>query len=876
MHLRAIIAGAGLAFAAAFIAHAHDYEYEAKPAAELLARDGHDVSYDDAIPLPEDVTGIRVGESIYSPDMLYAYMRAVADVSNRVTVDEIGRSHSGRPILRAIITAPANHDRLEDIRQAHLAFSEPGSRARVSDDTPVVIQYTHGVHGTEPSGYDSVPLLIYHLAAAQGEAVDDLLANAVIHIIAPLNPDGVARFSQWAGAYRGAVPVADPQHREHVADWPSGRVNKYFFDLNRQWLALSQPEIRAAAAATLEWMPNIAADFHEMGENTTYFFSPGPVDQLHPLLGTEGVALNRRMNRFLTEQLDSEGALYVSEEVFDDFYLGYGSSYPGLLGSVPYLFEQSSVRGILQETNRGVLRHDDKTGQQARVGLALIDAGVENRARLLNHQRDFYARSARMAADSAVRAYVFTSHDRSRLADFLDILAGHDIAVHELSQPARLEGREYRPGDSYIVPLDQRQHRVIQALFETQDTAEMTEFYDVSGWTMPLAYGLDYAEVRAGLFSPNFVGEPVEDFQRAQTAPEPADYAYVMEWSSFHAPRALYRLLHAGLNVTAIPDETSLRDAEGEQIEPGRGALVIPVANQPVDADAIHALVARAAEEDGARIHAVATGATLSGSDLGGFSLTALEKPEILLIVGPGVNQNDVGEIWHLLDYEMRMPVTLIDLAALPRAQIARYTHIILANGDYSSLGDSGAERLGGWVRDGGTLIGIRGGAGFAVEKGIASASMTRTRREGEEAEQPGEAEPLAYDEINVWDSEHRVAGAIFDTRVDLSHPLLYGYRSSSVPVHRIGEDAFIPGDSPFNQPMRYTSEPLMSGYASERAQEELAGKGAIFAERSGRGAVILFADNPYFRAYFKGSTRPFTNALFFSKAFRNATRRGE
>jgi hypothetical protein len=872
MTLRAAIAGLALSALLLPGAAAYDLEYEAKPAAELIDQD---VSYSDDIPLPEDVTGFRVGERIYSPDMLYAYMRAVAAASDRVTVDEIGRAHSGRPILRATVTSPENHERLDDIRAAQTAMSE-GEAA--PDGQPVVVQFTHGVHGTEPSGYDSVPLLLYFLAAGQGAEVEDMLDRAVINIIAPLNPDGVARFAEWTGSYRGAVPVADPQHREHVADWPSGRVNKYFFDLNRQWLALTQPEIRSLVEATLDWMPNVVADFHEMGENTTYFFSPGPHDQLHPLLGTGGLDLTLRMNEFLIEQLDSEGALHVSGELFDDYYLGYGSSYPGLLGAVPYLFEQSSVRGIVQETDHGILWHDDKTGQQARVGLALIRAALANSDRLHAHQRDFYEEAGRLAAGGPARTYVFTSHDRGRLADFIDILQAHRIEVRELRQATRLDGNEYRPGESYVVTANQRQYRVIEAMFERQDTGEMTEFYDVSGWTLPLAFGMDWSEVRSGLFSPNLAGDVIESFDIAAPAPERSEYGYVIDWSSsFYAPRAVYRLSHAGMRMQVIPDTVELRTQGGEEVTVTHGGIVATVRNQSIDADAIHALMVRAAEEDGVTVHPVSSAATLSGSDLGGFSLTPVRQPRLLLVSGPGTAQNEVGELWHLLDHEMRMPVTLIDVNSFSSSDISGYTHIILASGQYSGLGDDAADRLKAWTRQGGTLIGVRGGASWAVERGIASASMTRTRREGEDADEPGTAEPLAYEDLSTWDSEHSVAGAIFAGSLDVTHPLGFGYRRAALPLHRIGEDAFVPGPSPVSMPLRYSnSGPLLSGYASDRAQEELRGHGVIFAERSGRGSVILFADNPYFRAYFRGPTRTFMNAIFFSNAFRNASRTGD
>jgi hypothetical protein len=839
--------------------------YEPKALVELI---GQEVEYDPAIPLPEDVTGFAVGEIIYTPDMIAAYMRAVAAASDRVTVDSVGRSHFGRQIMRVTITSPENHGRLDDIRTAQRAISDAGNTAAIPADHPVVIQFTHGVHGSEPSGYDAIMPLLYFFAAGQGQEVADMLDRSVIHLIGPINPDGTERFASWTNMHRARVPVADPQHREHYHEWPWGRTNHYWFDINRQWLPVTQPEAAALVRATREWMPNIAADFHEMGTNTTYFFSPGPPDGLHPLLSMEGLELNQRMNSFLNEQLDGEGALYVSEELFDDFYLGYGSSYPGLIGSVPYLFEQSSVRGIVQETDFGTLRYDDKVGQQARVGLALIRASLANREQLLSFQRDFYREGARLANAATNIAYVFSSRDTGRLNDFIEMLDVHGIVVNRLAQRTRLNNIEFDPANSYVVQVRQREFRVVEALFETRIVEGMTEFYDVSGWTQPLAYGLDFAAVRPGLFAPNLAGEVVNGVERPVAAPARTNYAYVIDWTNFYAPRALYRFLEAGVRARMVPDAITVTTADGDVSVPA-GSVVIQVNQQGVDPDTVHALVQRTAE-DGVTVHAAITGATRQGSDLGGFALSTVQRPEILLLTGRGQDVNAVGEVWHLFDHELNMPVSMIDISEFSRADLSRYTHIILANGGYGGLGETDATRLGDWTRAGGVLIGIQGGANFAVRNNLTSA--TYADASGESAG----ADALAYATMSRWDTEEGISGAIFATDVDRSHPLLFGLTSNQLPVQRESTRAFAQGDNPFALPVRYAENGLLSGYASQANIDALQGLGAVHAERRGRGAVILFADNPYYRAYFRGSARVLTNAVFFGDSFRNPSRRAQ
>lgn len=866
--LRLIAAGLAMALTGA---GAQAERYEPKSIETLLDQE---VSYDSAIPKPEDVTGYATGEIISTPEMLHAYARAVADASDRVSVEVIGQSHFGRPILRVTTTSPENQARLEEIRQNHVALSNPDNDAPIGADMPVVIQITHGVHGTEASGYDSSAPLLYFLAAAQGDEIENLLATTVINQIILINPDGANRFAEYINMHNAVRQVADPQHREHRSSWPWGRMNHYWFDLNRQWLPVTQPEAEALVNATHDWNPNIAADLHEMGRNSTFFFSPGPQEGLHPLLSRDALDLNLRMNSFLQQELDEEGQLYVSEEVFDDFYLGYGSSYPGLLGGVPYLFEQSSVRGLVQETEHGIQRYDDKVGQQARAAIALIKAGSANRMELLEHQRGFYRESLRLAQQNPVDAYVFTSHDRGRLAEFLDLLEIHRIEVRELSQAVNAGGVRFAPGEAYVVPLSQPHYRVIEGLFETRIIEDKTAFYDVSGWTQPLAYDLDWAPLRGGLFGGNVTGEPAGEFVRSAPAPDESEIAYLLEWSGYHAPRALYRLLENGLRARVIPDEIEIETTRGP-VELDRGTILVPVVRQSLSPQEIHALMVTAADADGVTVHAASTSYTATGSDLGGFATADIETPEILLVTGDAVSAYDAGEMWHLLDHEMEIPVSMIDADNLDRADLSRYTHILLPGGSYGPMAETLKETLDSWIREGGVLVATREGAIFAAENELADAELVDTAAPEENGEEDGRVEPRAYEDIENWDVEHTISGALFAADLDITHPLGYGYRDENLPVHKIGTRAFALTGSPFATPLRYEAEdPILSGYASERNREALAGLGAVHAERRGSGSVILFADNPYFRAYMLGSSKMLLNAIFFGNDFRDARRR--
>jgi hypothetical protein len=856
----------GLIGAFALSATTHASNYEPKPINEILQQT---VQYDSSIPTPVSVTGYELGEIIYTPDLHKDYIEALDAASDRVSVDTIGYSHFGRPIIRITITSERNQERLDEIRANQIALTQQGA-SPAGEDHPLLLQLTHGVHGSEPSSYDAALALMYYFAAAQSDSVNELLDEIVINQYVSINPDGTNRFAQWTNDHHAVAPVADPSHREHFYEWPWGRTNHYWFDLNRQWLPVTQPESQAIVRETHAWMPNLAIDFHEMGRNSTFFFSPGPLDGLHPLLSQDGLQLNIELNEALEDQLDSEGAVYVAEELFDDFYLGYGSSYPGLLGSIPYLFEQSSVRGIIQETEYGTLRYDDKIGEVSRVALALIRSAHTRRADLQAHLLNFYNESRQMAVNDPVRGYVFSSSDHGRLNDFLEMLDVHQLEVRELNQTVRLAGQTFEPGEAYVVPVRQDQYRVVQGIFESEVIEDKTEFYDVSGWTQPMTYGLDYAVLRSGFFSNALTGDIVSTIDRSAPVPPQSDLAYVMKWDSYYAPRALYRLLNAGVRARVIPDETRIQTPTGEA-EAGRGAIMIPVSGQPIAPDAIYDLIVKAAEEDSVTIHPATTASTAQGSDLGGFALSNVEKPVPLLISGRGTSMYSVGEMWHLLDHEMEIPTSMIDLSEFGRADLSRYTHIFVTNGNYSALNDH-VDALKAWVRAGGVLVAHRAGARWAVENEFASAQWLSAN---EDESGSSNASPPSYKGIDAWDAEISISGALFNTDVDVTHPLAFGLRSDELPVHKIGSDAFAITNNPFASPVRFTQDdPILSGYASPDNRAALAGSGMMHAERVGSGSVILFSDNPVYRAYMKGSARLMTNTLFFGDDFRNPRRR--
>ncbi|MCB0580702.1 MAG: (d)CMP kinase [Phaeodactylibacter sp.] len=351
-----------------------------------------DIKYDPDIPTPESFLGYQIGEWHISHDQQLFYLRALAAASPRVTITEYARTYENRPLVYLTITSEANHGRLEQLRQEHLALSRPGkSPDEDMEKMPLVVYQGFSIHGNEPSGGNAAPLVAYYLAAGQSDEVRRTLEETVILLDPCFNPDGFHRFSTWANMHKNLHLTDDSQDREYNEAWPRGRTNHYWFDLNRDWLPAQHPESRGRLQVFHDWKPNILTDHHEMGTNATFFFMPGVPERTNPITPWENQELTGRIGAYHAAALDEIGSLYYSQEGYDDFYYGKGSTYPDANGCIGILFEQASSRGHLQATINGPLSFSFTIRNQVATALSTQKAAVGLRTDLLDYQRRFAA-----------------------------------------------------------------------------------------------------------------------------------------------------------------------------------------------------------------------------------------------------------------------------------------------------------------------------------------------------------------------------------------------------------------------------------------------------------------------------------------------------
>ena len=826
-------------------------------------------AYDLSVTTPRDFLGYDVGDWHLRHDQLVDYLKRLSEESPRLTFEETGRTHEQRPLIMVTVTSPRNHERLDEIQKQHLQLGDPESDAKPDRTWPAIVNMGYSVHGDESSGSNAVPLLAYHLAAAKGDAVEAMLEHSVILLDPCLNPDGFSRFAQWANSHRGQQRVPHEEHREHNAVWPGGRTNHYWFDLNRDWLLAQHPESHARLAKFHAWRPNVLTDFHEMGSEATYFFQPGVPERKHPLTPNDNVQLTQAFAEEHAAALDRIKSLYFTEERFDDFYYGKGSTYPDVHGGVGILFEQASSRGHLRESPHGEFDFAFTIRNHVRTSLSTLEAAAAKRLTLLTYQQRFYQDSLALAHADPFQGYVFgETNDSTRLAEMLTLLQRHQIDVYSLGAA----WKTFQPGTSYVVPLAQPQYRLIKALFETRTSFTDDIFYDVSTWTLPLAFGIPYAEVTDP--PPDWLGDAYEKSQANDAHPWLDEaYAYAIEWSDYLAPKALYQLQQASIRVAVATIPLHVSTAEGEQDFP-RGTLLIPAARQEREAREIADTIAKVAHDTGLKVHRIETGLTKHGVDLGSSRIRVLKPVTPALIVGSGVSHYEAGEIWHLLDHRMGVQLPLIETAQLNKLDLNRYTHLLLVDGSYDKLTEESIAKLKTWIQRGGILITQKRAARWAAEKGLLKVRFGDEKphdhdHEGDEKKKEEEEPPVApqaYADYHDHEDSKRTSGAIFRAQLDLTHPLGYGYDNPEIAVFRNSNLRMHPSKNAYTTPLRYTDEPLISGYVHPENIERFKNTAGIVANKLGKGAVIGFVDNPNFRGFWYGTNKLYLNALFFGQ----------
>jgi hypothetical protein len=430
----------------------------------------------------------------------------------------------------------------------------------------------------------------------------------------------------------------------------------------------------------------------------------------------------------------------------------------------------------------------------------------------------------------------------------------HNISVYHLARNTTLNGSEYKAADSYVVPLHQNEYRFIRSLFEPVKSFTDSVFYDISTWVLPMSFNIKYSSYTNPKDADLLKGELLTALpENKGSFPETVNpYAWLMEWNEYFAPKALYELQNSGIIARVATDKFSCK-ADGSLKEFTYGTILIPASGQNMSSDAIKAKLSAIASKCGVKFFSVETGLTPAGIDLGSNAFIVLHQPSIALITGEGSQSAVVGEIWHLLDSRFGIQISLITPSRFSNIDLDRYNVVIVAGSP--DISQQGIENLRTWNRRGGTIIAVENGNSWLVKNKLAEIDFV----------------PKANSKIKngvylnrANDNQAQlIPGSIFETKLDLTHPLCYGYDRAVLPVFKSSETVASKDQNAYNNPVVYTSDPLLSGYCTKANTDRI--KGSAFASVHGSRVISLY-DDPNFRAIWYGTSKIFLNAIFFGQ----------
>ncbi len=801
--------------------------------------------YNENIESPEEFLGYEIGDQHTRHDLILAYFKYLSSVSERANLINYGKTHEGRSLVFLSISSSENLKNLEEIKTEHLKSTIPGSIQTINENLPIIINLGYGIHGNEPSGSEAALLTAYTLIASKNKKIDQLTTNAVVFIDPTLNPDGRDRHSQWANQYKSINLVADSNDAEHNESWPRGRTNHYWFDLNRDFLLAIHPESRGKLNWFHEWYPNVVLDVHEMGTNSNYFFDPMKASaSVKPLIPQENVDLYPIFAEYYVKYMDSIGSFYYSKESFDETYPGYGSTYSDLQGGLALLFEQASSRGHVQETNYGEMTFGFTIRNQFLNGIATVEAAVDNKMLLRDYQKRFFESALEEFKNEKIKAYEFGDiHDKNRTKAFIDKLLIHKIKV-------------YKNKDKFVVPVNQLQSRMVKNFFETHDKYLDSVFYDASAWSVSNFYNMKHKALKS--FDPNKL-ERLDNIVVNNQRVSKSNYAYILDWDDYNTPAALNHLHKNGVISYSAYKPFSIKVNEDDKVKSfNRGTVMVPVSKQKVDSQKLFQIVQSTQEKFNIPIFSTETGYSSAGIDLGSNFFRINKKVKVAMLIGDGVSSYESGEVWHLLDTRVHIPLTKIRLNQFNRTSLDKYTTLVMVSGTYGQISEKDIKKIRDWVSKGNTLVTIGSASSWAIKKEIVSESLVETKKDTVFSRK-------RYIDAREYIGREAIGGSILSVDLDLTHPLAFGYRDKSIPVYKNNNVFLSKSESQYSSVALYSKEPHIDGYISKNNMEKnIKGSASLIVSSIGSGRAVLFADNPNFRGTWYGTNKLFLNAIFF------------
>ena len=684
-----------------------------------------DDNYIDSVDHPNEFLDFDYATRVATPEQITSALKSWANQSDRLKVIEYARSHENRPLHAVFISSPENLKNLNSIKDkisqlADARITNDRKAKTLINELPAVAWMAYSIHGNETSGADAALGVIYHLIASKDDDILELLDDMVIIVDPVMNPDGRARFAKNLEQYRGTAPNYDDQSLIHTGDWPYGRTNHYYYDLNRDWVYLTQPETQGRVALINEWKPQILVDAHEMGAQDT--FMTGPARE--PINKNVDYDLIKWGNVFAKDQgneFDRRNWRFYTGEWHEDLYPGY-SFYVAFRGSLGILYEQSRMAEDGVRRPEGTIQSYKESVHHQFVSTMINLDTLKNNSKSM--YEDYWdGRKYNVSSNSKYsnRSYVVLANDNNgRINALAEKLKAQDIEIYKNNKPINVSNalkqngvtvNEYTiPIGSMIIPNNQPEAPLVSAILEfdaeIDDEVLIVEkqkrikngssiMYDTTAFNFTMMFGLPAITVPQDLkgnlsnWSPS--PETIEINEDA--------VIWAVDGKDDRSVAFAARLLEQNVQVRIIDKNSTL---SGHDLS--RGSVAVIAMDNP-SYNNLHETIKSVATDLDISVVSVESGfGSKELPDWGGRHFRLLKKPQIAILSHSGFSSYDVGVSWWSLDHHLGIRHSQLNSSLTGYGDLRRYNTIILPSGN-PDLSDYAKNTLIDWVKQGGTLI---------------------------------------------------------------------------------------------------------------------------------------------------------------------------
>jgi hypothetical protein len=805
---------------------------------------------------PSEFLGYKLGDQFTYHYRIVEYFKYIAQASKNVKLQQYGTTNEGRPLIAAFIASDENINRLETIRHNNLRLTGIETGA-ANANTPAIVWLSYNVHGNEPSSSEAAMLTLYDLVDPANAKTKAWLKNTVVVIDPCINPDGRDRYVNFYNPVRSATPDANPSSREHMEPWPGGRVNHYYFDLNRDWAWQTQKESQERVALFNQWLPQIHVDYHEQGYNAPYYFAPA-AEPFHRVITPFQKEFQNLIGHNNAKYFDQNGWLYFTKQEFDLLYPSYGDTYPLYNGSIGMTYEQGGIRGGLavQTSDGDTLTLDDRIAHHHATGLSTIEMASLHSAKLISEFKKFYDNS-RSTPPGEYMSYVVKNDNWDKI-NALKLLLDRNGIQYNFGQTAtQLSGYNYFSGtkenfsvavNDMVIDAHQPKAVLLNVLFEPKTFIADSNTYDITAWALPYAYGLKTYGLKQSIKTVKVDKPMITD---ANVYPAHV-YAYACAWKSLEDVKFLAALLKQNIKVryseTAFETGGSKFDA---------GSLIIALnGNKQKNFDD---LVLKIARQFNRNITPLLSGFVDKGADLGSAQIRYISKPNIMLVAGDGVSSGSMGEIWQLFEQQIGYPVTIIRSQDLNWIKWSDFDVAIFPDGNYDSIP---FDKLQSWVRDGGKLIAMESTINILVDKKGFNIKQKEVKKDDKADADKKSASLKIYEARDRDAIKSSIPGAIYKVNIDSTHPLGFGLPGYYYDLKLNDQLYDYLGDDGWNVGTLKKGA-YVSGFVGQKTKEKL-NDGLLFGVQTlGRGSIVYLTDDPLFRSFWENGKLLFSNAVF-------------